>query len=640
MLTVALLGGVLIGPARRDRSRTRVERVPAVVTAAWVWLFVVAVTIAFALRLPIANPWALFARHAAPSSAHLLGTDDLGHDVVSRLVWGMQGSVLYGLVAVAAGFALGLFFGALAAEAGRARGAIDGAGRIGIPAVGVAVGLATVLSRDPSEYWLLLVPLTVAPAIRWGAVAFDGRRRGPEVGSAAVAAALTALASSVAGEAVLGSLGLVPVGGLTLGTVLNDVRTSGHRPVGELVAVLTVLLVTVAAISAAARSLEARRASGSAPPSGHHGVMHRDSAFAYRPALDGLRAFAVLAVIAYHLGFPSRSYWAPGGYLGVDAFFVISGYLITSLLLGEHRRTGRVQLSAFWGRRARRLLPAVLLLVLVIAVYARAWADPAQLHTLRGDSVATLLYVANWHFIGTHQSYFDLFSTPSPLRHMWSLAIEEQFYILWPLVVFGALRATRGRRAALLGLTIAGIAASTVWMAVHFNPADPSRAYYGTDTRAHSLLVGCVLALFLEWRPSFSGRANTSVQIAGLAGAIGILWAVHNITDTSRNMYYGGFLIYAIRGRVRRDGRGADRLVAVAGVLLARAVALDRAGVVRAVPVALAGDRDPDGEPCARARQRARRPCSWRRSSGSRRCRTTCSSGRSGSARSPTGPCW
>jgi peptidoglycan/LPS O-acetylase OafA/YrhL len=274
--------------------------------------------------------------------------------------------------------------------------------------------------------------------------------------------------------------------------------------------------------------------------------MHRESPFAYRPALDGLRAFAVLAVIAYHLGYPTTSRWAPGGYLGVDAFFVISGYLITSLLLGEHRKRGHIELSAFWGRRARRLLPAVLLLVFVVALYARAWADPSQLHSLRGDSLATLLYVANWHFIGTHQSYFDLFASPSPLRHMWSLAIEEQFYLVWPLVVFGVLRATRGRRAALVGVTVTGIIASTVWMAVQYSAADPSRAYYGTDTRAHSLLVGCLLALLLERMPVFSERANRYVQVVGIVAAVGMLWAVHNITDTSRNMYYGGFLLYAI----------------------------------------------------------------------------------------------
>jgi peptidoglycan/LPS O-acetylase OafA/YrhL len=274
--------------------------------------------------------------------------------------------------------------------------------------------------------------------------------------------------------------------------------------------------------------------------------MDRESPIAYRPALDGLRAFAVLAVIAYHLGYPTTSRWAPGGYLGVDAFFVISGYLITSLLLGEHRKRGHIQLSAFWGRRARRLLPAVLLLVCVVALYARAWADASQLQTLRGDSLSTLFYVANWHFIATHQSYFDLFSAPSPLRHMWSLAIEEQFYLIWPLVVFGVLRATRGRRAALVGVTVGGIIASAIWMAVHFNPADPSRAYYGTDTRAHSLLVGCLLALFLERLPAFSVRANRYVQVVGIVAAVGMLWAVHNITDTSRNMYYGGFLVYAV----------------------------------------------------------------------------------------------
>jgi peptidoglycan/LPS O-acetylase OafA/YrhL len=271
--------------------------------------------------------------------------------------------------------------------------------------------------------------------------------------------------------------------------------------------------------------------------------MHgREPAFSYRPALDGLRAFAVLSVFAYHLQYS----WARGGFLGVDAFFVISGYLITSLLLSEQHRHGAIELAAFWGRRARRLLPAVLVLVLGIALYSVTWANPAQFDSLRKDGWATLLYVANWHLIASKQSYFDLFSAPSPLRHMWSLAIEEQFYLLWPLIVFGALRISRGRRTLLTAITIVGIAASAIWMAVYFNVTDPSRVYYGTDTRAHSLLVGCLLALILERWGAIGERARVPLQVAGLAAGVAVVAAVYAVSDRNEAMYHGGFLLFAI----------------------------------------------------------------------------------------------
>ncbi|MGZ4619469.1 MAG: acyltransferase family protein, partial [Frankiaceae bacterium] len=148
------------------------------------------------------------------------------------------------------------------------------------------------------------------------------------------------------------------------------------------------------------------------------------------PALDGVRAFAVMAVIGYHAGVG----WLPGGLLGVDVFFVLSGFLITSLLLAEWGHRGRVDLPRFWLRRARRLVPALLLVLLAVAVYSLLAAQPEQRAALRGDGLSTLAYVANWHFAFTGQGYFDSFAAPSPLLHMWSLAVEEQFYLLWPLI--------------------------------------------------------------------------------------------------------------------------------------------------------------------------------------------------------------
>lgn len=192
----------------------------------------------------------------------------------------------------------------------------------------------------------------------------------------------------------------------------------------------------------------------------------------YLPALDGLRAFAVLAVMAYHGGVART----PGGFLGVDLFFVLSGFLITSLLVLEHRKSGAVDLRAFWIRRARRLLPALVLVLAWVALYAAIWADPAQLSTLRGDSLATAFYVANWRFVVAEQSYFEQFLTPSPLRHMWSLGIEEQWYLVWPLAFIG-LRRLVGATRRLPGPLVAGaIGSAAVMAALEASAADPSRA--------------------------------------------------------------------------------------------------------------------------------------------------------------------
>lgn len=264
----------------------------------------------------------------------------------------------------------------------------------------------------------------------------------------------------------------------------------------------------------------------------------------YLPALDGIRALAVLAVLAYHGG----QTWAAGGYLGVDAFFVLSGFLITSLLLAERRQTGAIDLQAFWMRRARRLLPALFLVLGAVAVYAALAAAPTELERIRLDGLGSLFYVANWRFVFSHQSYFEQFAAPSPLRHMWSLAIEEQFYLVWPLLVFGLLRWGNGkmRKLALAAGSLALL--SLGLMAILHSPGqDPSRVYFGTDTRATSLLVGALLAMLAAWRPfGKTARERTALHIAALAsaGVLGYWWAT--TPDRSDWLYEGGFLAAAV----------------------------------------------------------------------------------------------
>jgi peptidoglycan/LPS O-acetylase OafA/YrhL len=284
-------------------------------------------------------------------------------------------------------------------------------------------------------------------------------------------------------------------------------------------------------------------------------VKRESGELTYQPALDGLRALAVGAVIAYHLG----AGWARGGFLGVDAFFVLSGYLITSLLLTEWGRHGGISLPRFWARRARRLLPALFLVLGAIALYAMTLAPTQQLHTLRADGLASLFYFANWHFVVSGQSYFDLFTLPSPMRHLWSLAIEEQFYLVWPLVVLGFLRIGRGSRKPLAAICVAGIGASVAVMALLYDPLDPSRAYYGTDARAHTLLVGAVLALLLSRRraginPAVGSRrrerrdrrAAAGLHVIGVVAAGGCVWAWARVSDQGSSLYLGGSLAFAV----------------------------------------------------------------------------------------------
>ena len=235
----------------------------------------------------------------------------------------------------------------------------------------------------------------------------------------------------------------------------------------------------------------------------------------------------MVAVLLYHGGVER----AGGGFLGVDVFFVLSGYLITSLLLAEGGATGRIDLRAFWIRRARRLLPALALVLAAVAVYAAVAAAGDEVARIRRDGLATLLYVANWRMVIGGDSYFETLAVPSPLRHAWSLAIEEQWYVVWPLVVGLVWR--RPRR--LLAVTLVGAAASAVVMAAV--SSDPSRAYYGTDARAQALLLGGALALVPAWR---------GARHAGVLGLAVVTAMVVLVDDATTWLYRGGFTLVAV----------------------------------------------------------------------------------------------
>src|SRR5215213_9052352 len=212
----------------------------------------------------------------------------------------------------------------------------------------------------------------------------------------------------------------------------------------------------------------------------------------YSPGLDGLRALAVIAVLLYHADLA----WIPGGFLGVEVFFVISGYLITALLLAEWRQRGRIDLKNFWMRRARRILPALYVLLVVSLAFAVVFL-PGEVARLRGDVLAAFGYVTNWYLIFGHVSYFEAVGRPSLLQHLWSLAVEEQFYLIWPpvLALVLAIGATRLRRRRMLIVALAGAGASAVATALLYAPGvDPSRIYYGTDTRSTGLLCGAAVA--------------------------------------------------------------------------------------------------------------------------------------------------
>jgi len=288
----------------------------------------------------------------------------------------------------------------------------------------------------------------------------------------------------------------------------------------------------------------------------------------YIPALDGIRGVAIIVIMGYHGGV----FLTSGGFYSLDTFFALSGFLITSLLISEWRRSSTIRLGRFWARRARRLLPALLVMLLGVAVFAAFLVPAGTYPTLRGDAFSALFYFANWHFIANGSNYFNQTALTSPLTHTWSLAVEEQFYLVWPLVVLGLFRLWKSIRV-LLVVCIAGALASAIVMAIRYSPGDVDRLYYGTDTRAQSLLVGAALAASLSlwadhrhrvgalpartdrvsrrlggdpaWavRTALGRAAALAVGVAGVAVSAA-LWTLVSYNDAFA--YRGGFLLAAL----------------------------------------------------------------------------------------------
>jgi peptidoglycan/LPS O-acetylase OafA/YrhL len=274
-------------------------------------------------------------------------------------------------------------------------------------------------------------------------------------------------------------------------------------------------------------------------------------------ALDGLRAFALLIIMGYHFGVG----WLQGGFFSLDIFYVLSGYLITGLLLGEWARAARIKLGAFWLRRARRLLPALLVVLVVVTLVVR-FAYPAGLYpNLRMADLSALFYFSNWWQIADSGNYFVATGAVSPLAHTWSLAVEEQFYLVWPLVVLAVLHV--GRKfdrgvELLLGVSLVGVVASATEMFLLYSPrANITRLYFGTDTHAQSILVGAVLACVLtlvQRRRGADGMAPVARStparvvwtVVGLAGFAGTLLLTYTLTGTAAFAYRGGFLLSAL----------------------------------------------------------------------------------------------
>ncbi len=263
---------------------------------------------------------------------------------------------------------------------------------------------------------------------------------------------------------------------------------------------------------------------------------------AIKPGLDGLRGLMLMPVLLFHSGFM----FARGAMFGLSTFFTLSGYLITTLLIEERRKHGTIALGNFWKRRFRRLLPASLLAMALAIAFAVFAGDTTQRAEVGGDVVASLGYVANWWFLISGQSYFDLFSGPSPLLHIWSLAVEEQFYMVLPLVAWGLLR---HRSLTWFTTVIVVSMVVTTSLPLVFNLSD-DWIYYSTPTRLPEMLAGVLLAVVLATgnRRSILTRPGSTIPtaIAGGAALAVMVWLWHNVGLDTPWVYRGGFAAFSL----------------------------------------------------------------------------------------------
>ncbi|BAH16815.1 acyltransferase family protein [Macrococcoides caseolyticum] len=262
----------------------------------------------------------------------------------------------------------------------------------------------------------------------------------------------------------------------------------------------------------------------------------------YLPGLDGIRAIAVIAIIIFHL----NPKWLPGGFLGVDTFFVISGYLIAMLLINEYEKTGTINIFQFWIRRMKRLFPPVLFMILIVIQYI-IFFDQSLLYQLKKDVIAALLYISNWWYIFDGLSYFESFEA-RPLEHLWSLAIEEQFYLLFPLILILMLNKWSKKNILLLFFVVSIL--SAILMSTLYDPAaNVSRIYFGTDTRLQTLLLGVMCAFI--W-PAFKLKYDAPrilvviIDFLGFIGLIVLMYSIYKLSEHSAFLFNGGFYVLGI----------------------------------------------------------------------------------------------
>ncbi len=300
----------------------------------------------------------------------------------------------------------------------------------------------------------------------------------------------------------------------------------------------------------------------------------RHRSLSYRPALDGLRGIAVAAVVVFHV-WPDA---LPGGWLGVDVFFVLSGFLITSLLVAEWNSWGTISLLGFWAARARRLLPALVAMLLAVSVASYFWTIPSRRLPVSLDVMSALFYVANWRMLFSDEQYFaDTVGLPSPVLHTWSLAIEEQYYLLFPLLLLLLLALTRGlsphRRRNVLGAALLVLAALSAWRmgALYVPGSDPNRIYYGTDTRIFELFIGAAAGVWVGTREFRGERRVLFDRLMGWltwpALAL-LLFAFAVLRFDSAILFPGGLVLVCVVAAVPVCG-GAAQIPSRASQLLA-----------------------------------------------------------------------